>query len=79
MSLEEIKQALLELTRLRRAGVDDELMSHLRRSLKPDAPKRITEAELRQKEKELEARIDGFWLIWDTGNQGYGILPQEPA
>jgi hypothetical protein len=77
MTLEEIKQALIALSHLRRAGVDDSLMSDLRQSLTPNAPRRITQEELRQKEKELEERIEGFWLIWDAVNRSYGIIPQE--
>lgn len=77
MSLEEIRQALVELSRLRRAGVDDSLMSHLRQSLTPNAPRGVTQAQLYEKEQALEAQLGDFWLIWDSTNSSYGIIPRE--
>jgi hypothetical protein len=77
MGVEEIRQALLALTKVRRKGVDDSLFSSLRGALTPDAPMPITYTELDQREKELEQRLGLFWVIWDEQNQSYGIIPQE--
>ncbi len=65
MTLQEIRQALVALSALRRGGVDDSLMSYLRQELAPNKPKRITEEELRQRVAALEAEVEGFHVIWD--------------
>lgn len=76
MTLVEIRQALLELTLVRRAGVDDQILSSLA-ALTPNLPKRISQNELYQREKELEAKLAEWWLIWDRTNESYGIIPRE--
>jgi hypothetical protein len=77
MTLAEIMQVLRALTKERRAGVDDQMMSFLRTSLTPDGPQKITQAELHQREEALEARLGEWWLTWDEANQSYGIIPRE--
>jgi hypothetical protein len=68
MSVEEIRQALLELTKVRLPGVADSLISNLREALTPDAPRAVTYEELRQREEALEQRLGLFWVIWDGIN-----------
>jgi hypothetical protein len=77
MTLDEIKQELQKLTKERRAGVDDQLMSSLREALTPTAPPKLTHAELHQHEQALESRLGDWWVIWDRVNQSYGIIPRE--
>ncbi len=76
MGVEEIRQALLALTKVRRKGADDSFFRSLRESLTPNAPRPITYTELDQREKELEQRLEGFWVIWEKVNDCYGIIPR---
>jgi hypothetical protein len=75
MTLDEIKQELQELTKVRRAGTADELMSALR--VAANKLPRMTEAELDQRLKSLEAQLGDWWVIWDNVNRSYGIIPQS--
>ena len=77
LSLDEIQQALRALTKERRAGVDDMFFRRLQEALTPDAPRKLNPQELREREKELEAQLFDWWLIWDQANQSYGIIPRE--
>jgi hypothetical protein len=74
MSLEEIRQELITLTDMNKNS-EDSFMSSMRRGLQPHLPTKPTHTEVEQKKVELEAKIPGFFIIWDRVNSCYGIIP----
>ena len=74
MPLEEIRKELITLTNMHKNS-EDSFMSSMRKGLQPHLPAKLTHAEVEQKKVELEAKIPGFFVIWDRVNGCYGIIP----
>ena len=63
MPQDEMIDALKELTKLRRAGVNDRLFDSILETLQPGVPRKITSEELEQRRVALEAKLPDWWVI----------------